>query len=406
MKEKKTSYMLAVITLVSLSFILGTSEFIMIGILPEISESLQISISKAGGLVTLFALVYAIGTPIITTFAGKYNRYYFILLISVVFVIGNLLNAVSYSYGVLLGSRIITALASGTLISLSLAYANEFVPQENKAKVLSWIFSGFSIASVIGVPIGKFITNMLGWRAYFLAITIVAIIITIAMWRLLPPAKPTEVTSLMSQLSLLKDRRILFGVGLPLFSLAGTYSFYTYLTPILEDKLLIPTGYVSIILLFFGVAAIISNLASGAIAGKHGINKMPVIYIIHTALLTILPFSVNNAMICIPLIFVLCVMMYLTNAPIQMHFMNVATDDYPQSLTLASSLNSVFANFGISLGSFAGGQVVEYAGTQYTAFAGTILLIIAVVFAYLLIYSVREKKSVKIKDIKGTVAAN
>lgn len=133
---------------------------------------------------------------------------------------------------------------------------------------------------------------------------------------------------------------------------------------------------------------------------------MPVIYIIHTALLTILPFSVNNAMICIPLIFVLCVMMYLTNAPIQMHFMNVATDDYPQSLTLASSLNSVFANFGISLGSFAGGQVVEYAGTQYTAFAGTILLIIAVVFAYLLIYSVREKKSVKIKDIKGTVAAN
>ena len=173
------------------------------------------------------------------------------------------------------------------MISLSLAYANEFVPQENKAKVLSWIFSGFSIASVIGVPIGKFITNMLGWRASFLVITIVAIIITIAMWRLLAPAKHTEVTSLMSQLSLLKDKRILFGVGLPLFSLAGTYSFYTYLTPILEDQLSIPTGYVSIILLFFGVAAIISNLASGSIAGKHGINKMPVIYIIHLSLIHI-----------------------------------------------------------------------------------------------------------------------
>lgn len=402
MEEKTTSYMPIVITLVSLSFILGTSEFVMVGILPEISSGINISITKAGALVTIFAFVYAIGTPIITALSSKANRYRFLLFNSVIFIIGNFLNGISSSYGLLLGSRIITAVVSGTLISLSLAYANEFAPKDKKAKIVSFIFSGFSIASVIGVPIGTFLTNMLGWRSVFFFITGVATVITIALAKFLPPAKPTESTSLLLQLSLLKDVRILLGITLPFFNLAGTYAFYTYLTPTLEEKMMVPTRYVSIILVFFGIAAIISNLLSGWIADKFGLNKMPFIYVLHASILFAIPFVVHNKIIGLPVIFSLCVMMYLINSPIQMHFMDVSTKDYPQSLALAACLNSVFANFGISLGSFCGGQIVKHFNMQYIGFGGTVFILFAAIFSSLLIYKMSSNKhNLKPKHLNG-----
>lgn len=376
-------YKICTLVLVLLSFILGSSEFIIVGILSDIALDLHVPVSKVGTLVTVFGLIYAIGTPIITTFLGKFNHYYSIILLTIIFIIGNMVSFLAGDYTVLYISRIITAIVSGPMISLGLTFGNIIAPAEKKAKIISLIFSGFSIASVFGVPIGSWISTAVGWNYAFLAISILSIAVLACMIFILPKVSSVNNGKETGQLQILKDRRIQIGVLLPMFGAGGIYVFYTYLRPILTDILHYNADMVSVLLFAYGFTTIISNLLSGFIAQKGGLKNMPVLFLIQAVILFSLSLFLQNKTSGTVMIMVLGVTMYLLNSPIQMHFLTVA-EEYPGSMVLASSFNSIFFNFGISLGSFIGSSIFDHAGLLSIGFGGGILSAITVIFIVIL----------------------
>lgn len=166
--ERKSSFVtIQVVMLVALTFLLGTSEFIVVGILPEISEGFHISLTTAGGIVSVFAFAYAVGTPFCAAAAGKFDRFRFTMVCVLIFVAANLLCGLTSLYPVFAAARIVIAVVSGTLVAVSMTYVGDVAAPENMPKVVAGIFSGFSIASVFGVPIATAVTRFLSWRAAF-----------------------------------------------------------------------------------------------------------------------------------------------------------------------------------------------------------------------------------------------
>ncbi|WP_126310648.1 MFS transporter [Methylomusa anaerophila] len=363
-------YKLQTVALVLLSFTLGCSEFVVVGILSDIAGSLQVPVSQVGILVTAFALVYAVATPIITLLLGPCSHYRSLLLLTVVFIVGNLLSFLSESYLLLCVSRVLTGAVSGPIIAFALTFANRIAPREKKAFIISWVFSGFSIAAVFGVPIGAWISAAAGWRASFLVITVASAIVLFLLAAVLPRRSAAISCGIAEQLGLFKDRRIQLGVLLPLFGSGGIYVVYTYLQPILSTILAYPIHWVTTLLFLYGTTTILSNQLSGVLARKSGLHKMPAVYLLQTALMFTLPLFLNFRAAGTAVILILGITMYLLNSPIQMHFLAVAEQDYPQSVVLASSLNSIFFNFGISLGSLVGGLIVDHAGLGFVGFGG------------------------------------
>ncbi|MDD2213255.1 MAG: MFS transporter [Oscillospiraceae bacterium] len=379
---KSLKFQVAVLVLIS--FALGCSEFIVVGILSDIATGLGVSIVRAGHLVTLFALVYALVTPFIATFLGRFRHYYALLALSVIFVLGNLLSSISPNYTFLLFSRLLTAVVSGPMISLGFTFANILAPPAQKARIVSYVFSGFSIASVFGVPLGTWISAQAGWRAAFAAITVLSVLTLLLCLLALPREVRSQVTGIKGQLKIFTDRRIQIGILLPLFSAAGFYTFYTYLRPILSDQLKLGVKAVSLVLFAYGLTAILSNLLSGRLAAVSGLKLMPAAFTLQAVLFLLLLPAWKYRNLALVLIMVLGVTMYLLNSPIQMHFFSVAEDDYPQSMVLASSFNSIFFNFGISLGSFVGSQIVAWSGIPYVGIGAAVLALVTVLLLALL----------------------
>lgn len=383
-------FTLPVLSLIALGFILGTSEFIVVGILPDISDGLSVSLSVVGNLVSLFAAAYALGTPFVTAFTSKIRRYHLLLLLMILFLAANLLSVVAPNYGVLLVSRLLVAVVSGPLISIGMTFAGDVAPAEHRAKVIAWIFSGFSIASIVGVPLGTMVNQLFGWRMTFLFICVLGVGVLFWLAFSLPKSGEVKSTGLLTQFVLLKDRRILLGLLITVCGAAGTYVFYTYLTPVLQNELGIPEAYLSMVLLAFGVSSIVSNLLSGRIAERGGMKRLPVCFLLQAVVLACLPFTTHSLVLGLVNILALGVLMYLMNSSNQLHFLDVAGQDYPYAQNLASSLNSVSFNIGIALGSFLGSLVVDLLEMRDTGFVGGALA--AMAFAAVLVLNRVERK--------------
>ncbi len=373
------TYKLQIFTLVLMSFILGCSEFIIVGILSDVAASLKISVVQAGYFVTIFALIYAVTTPVITTILGKYSPYRSLLVLTAIFIFANVLSFFSGgSYSFFLISRIITATVSGPMISLGLTFTNKIVPPPRKAEMISFVFSGFSIASVFGVPLGTLISAKSDWPFAFLAISLLSLGVFALLVLTLPKIHSEKPVRVVNSLRILKDARIQIGILLPLCSAAGVYVFYTYLNPILINILNYSESSISIFLFIFGIASIISNLLSGVIAGKSGMRRMHFIYILQAMLFFSLPALLQVKIGGTVVILLLGISMYLLNSPIQMHFLTVAEQDYPESIIFASSFNSISFNFGISMGSFLGSMIVGTFGLPYVGIGGGAFAIITI----------------------------
>ena len=358
----------AVVGLIMLSFFLGTSEYTVIGILPEIADGFGISLTQAGSIVSLFAFAYGLGTPFLAAYVGKYNRFRITMLGISLFALCNLICAIATNYMVFLVFRILTAVVSGTVVSISMTYAEDVASiPEHIPGVIAGVFSGFSIASVIGVPIASTITHVFGW------------------FMKLPRQNRLKAGSILEQFKLFLDKRISIGCAIVFLAGASTYCFYTYLTPIFQQELHIPDSMLSLALLIFGIAAITSNVSSGQVANKTGIRMLPLIYVIQTVCLLLLPIATHNLVSGGLVLFILGVVMYLLNSPLQMHFLKIATRDHPACVNLASSLISVFFNFGIAAGSAMGGVIVKYAGLRFVGIGGAIPGIGAIICAVILL---------------------
>ncbi|UQS81428.1 MFS transporter (plasmid) [Bombilactobacillus folatiphilus] len=382
--------------LILLSFVLGFSEFIIIGILDDLAHQFNVTVATAGSLVTIFALVYAFSTPVITSLL-KNNLYHALLVLIGIFILGNLVTVIAPNYSWLVISRIIVALVSGSLVSLAMTFAAKIAPMEKKAWLVSWIFSGFSIASVFGVPLGTWISTTWGWRITFVTIVLFSIIALILIMKVLPhQLNQTQADSVWKQFIIFKDPRIFLSVGIIMFSLAGVYVFYTYLRPILSQTLGFNHQTITFLLVAYGLMSLLSNQFSGKIANKHGLKIMPWYYAIEFFVLLFMPKLLTNQLLGV--IDILCVgfLMYLINSPIQLHIMGIAEKEYPQSLVLSSSINSIFSNLGISLGSAVGGIVTLQFKVQDIGAGGVVFTVVTFVLV-LALNHVNRKQSSKVQ---------
>ena len=375
--KKEENKLLAIIALVLLSFALGTSEFIVIGVLTEIAESFNITEVKAGGLVSMFALAYSVCTPFSAAIAGKFNRFHFIIFASIIFIILNFLCSLAYNYTFLLILRMLIAVISGSLISVSISFSPYVSSKEKRPMVVAWIYSGFSIASIFGVPIGTTLSYNFGWRSSFIFISIFSAVMTVLMFITLPRNTVSHKVKLLSQFILFKDIRFILSTFTILFGAASSYVLYTYLKPIFLDYVHIPNKYISAALLVFGVTVLFSNLLSGKLAEHNGVYRLRFIFMMQFLCMIVLPFALLNSVSAAIVILIIGFLMYLMNSPVQLNILDFTEKEYPSCITLASSNNSFSFNIGIALGSFVGSSIFDNFGVRFVGFGGAVLSVLA-----------------------------
>lgn len=395
--DKERFFNLPVVILIASSFMLGMSEFIVVGILPGIAADLKISEVTVGNLVSLFAFVYAPVTPLGSALSARFPRFATHLTLIGIFLAGNILCAFAPNYAVLVVARIMIALVSGTLVAVAMTYAPDVTTDRFRTKFIAWVFSGFSIASVVGVPVGTWVANTFGWRWAFHMINVLTIMLIVGMVVALPRNSHIVKIGFLPQFRLFFDRRIQLGVLDVVCGAAASYVFYTYLTPIMRDEVHVPEQYLSVGLVIFGAACLWSNLYGGKLAdrgrGVEPLTHIRPIYCAHAVLMASLIVAHWVPVYGALLLVVLGMFMYLQNSASQVLYMDVASQSHPGSLNLAASLNSMSFNIGIALGSAVGGLINGHFGLMWLGPVGALFLVCAIaITTFLRPFVAQERK--------------
>lgn len=374
--------------LILLAFALGFAEFVLIGITEDVAEGLGVQITLVGDAVGYYALGCAVATPIVALATARMPRFRVMLVLLVIFNAGNIITMFATGFPVFVFSRILPAITSGTLLALALTMAADIVAQEQVEKLLGLILAGFSLSSVIGVPIGTMLASAFGWHSAYALVLALGLAVSLALLpTLLRPSTgdATETATLRAQLRILTDGRILTNIAMILAGAASTYVFYTYISPIMTDIMGLDTALASAVLLLFGAACVGSNMLSGWVAARFGLRALPFTFAAHAALLALLALTTPLGLVGIPNILLVGILMYVMNSTVQMLFQNVAREDYPAALTFSASLHPMSFNAGIAIGSLIGGVVVNNAGLLATGPVGAVLAGIAAVLALVLL---------------------
>ena len=274
MEQTKKPLPGAVLLLAALGFVLGTCEFVIVGILPEIAEGLNTSLAAVGKLVSVFAACYAVGTPVITAATGGISRRKLLAVLMGVFLLTSAASFAAPNVAVLYATRVVAALVSGTLTAVAMLYAKEVAAPEQTARAISLVYGGFSVAAVLGVPLGTAVCQILGWRWTFAVILAMGAALLPLLLRSLPAVPAQADSGLLKSFSILWDPRCSLCVGMILCSASATYIVYTYLSPILTETLGLPAGAVSPLLLVMGACSAASNLISGRLGERGGLRTL------------------------------------------------------------------------------------------------------------------------------------
>ena len=296
----------------------------------------------------------------------------------------NLLETMAATLGWLLFARIITAAVAGTIISLINLLVSIITPMDKRPMVLAWVGAGFSIASVIGVPLGTTIATLLSWHDSFWIISGLTLIVFALLAWLTPRDTPQVKGSILEQLALLKNHRVLLGIGITVAVLSLQYTFYTYVRPLITTVMSFSLTSLNWLLLLLGVMSIIGNEIAGIVASHNGVQKLPIVFILMTILSLVLGIALGNKITGMLVLAALCVVVIIYGTTIQLVFISVAEKEYPQSLALATSLISIFANVGISLGSFTASTTVNFANLTMLGYVGAVYGLLAIGLSFAL----------------------
>lgn len=359
------------------AFMLGCNEFMVVGVLSNIARSYHVSLSTIGFLVTSFALIYAISTPIVTTLTSRFDRYWLLMVLMGIFLLANTLTALAPNLFWLFASRILTASVAGTLITTIYLYVNLLTPMAKKPLVIAWVGAGFSIASVIGVPIGTTIATLANWHWSFLLISALTVIVYILLAKIIPHARPKKASGIKGQLVLLKDHRVLLGIGVTMAVLALQYTFYTYIRSLITTVMGFSLNQLNWMLFILGVMSIIGNQVAGEVASHGGTKTLPLVFLLMIAGCLTLGLALRHQLSGMIVLSILCLLVIVHGPTIQLVFMNTAAKSYPQSMALATSLISIFSNLGISIGSFTASITVHSLSLTSVGYVAAIYGLIA-----------------------------
>ena len=369
---------LCITLLVILGFSLGCSEFIVIGIESELATEFNVSLSTVGQLISLFALPYAIMTPLLALSTGRFKRYQLLLAYSVLFCLGNLVSAIAQSFEVLLAARILIGAVSGALLAVGVTYIPELTDPKRMPIIISIVYAAFSVAMVIATSVGKILADTVGWHVAMDGTLALAVLTCAALAVFMPRSGATdEPATFGEQAQLLTEPAIICGMFIFVFGVGSVYTFYGYVTPYLQQILGFDTMQASTTLMAYGGFTLISNILGGWIDARFGMRALVLTFALQAATLACL-WAVGAAMpAALILIFAVGLLMYLASVSCISLFMRIANKRHPKALTLASSLEPMAFNIGISFGTAVGGAVVATAGIAHVGLVGAILSVAA-----------------------------
>ncbi|CDG83929.1 MFS transporter [Janthinobacterium agaricidamnosum] len=368
----KTSMPPAVLSLAVSAFAIGVTEFIVVGILPAIARDLAISLESAGALVSLYALALAIGTPLLVIGLSRLPRKAALLGLMSVFLAGNLLAALSGSYQVLLFGRIITAVAHGTFFAIGATVAASLVPKGQAGRAISVMFAGLTLAMVIGVPLGSFLGNLMGWRLPFFAVVLLAALGLGAMLRWLPSGLAHGGGARAStQLAALGSLPIVTMMAITTFGFGSSFAAFTFVTPILTDITGFSATTASALLIVFGAATFAGNLAGGYLTSHYGWQRALRMMLVALALTQlVLALTIHGQVMMVLMLFVWGLFAFGLSPALQAGMLATAERYTPKAVDFASGLNISAFNLGISSGSMMGALMVSHRLMASTPWAG------------------------------------
>lgn len=375
--QKRSTF--ALLALAVSAFAIGTTEFISVGLLPMIARDLQVPITTAGLTVSLYALGVTFGAPILTSLTSRMSRKALLLWIMVIFIIGNSLAASATSISVLLIARVISAFSHGVFMSIGSTIAADLVPENRRASAISIMFSGLTVATVTGVPLGTFIGQNFGWRMAFILIVAVGIIALVANLFLVPSdLKKGTSTSLSDQLKLVKNGRLLLVFIITALGYGGTFVVFTYLTPILQDITGLKEGTVAVILLLYGLAIAIGNMIGGKLSNQNPIRALFYMFIVQAIVLFVLMFTAPFKIVGLITVFFMGLFAFMNVPGLQVYVVMLAERYVPTAVDVASAINIAAFNIGIAIGSYLGWVITDSVGLIHTTWIGSLMVLAAV----------------------------
>ncbi|AOK90873.1 MFS transporter [Paenibacillus polymyxa] len=361
------------------AFAIGTTEFISVGLLPLIAEDLHISVTMSALTVTLYALGVTIGAPVLTSLTSSVSRKTLLLWIMIIFIAGNSLAAVSSGIALLLIARVISAFAHGVFMSIGSTIAADLVPDDRRASAISIMFSGLTVATVTGVPLGTYIGQQWGWRAAFMAIVVVGVVALIANLILLPSTlRKGNKTPFREQVKLVTNGRLLLAFIITALGYGGTFVVFTYLSPLLHDITGFQQSTVTFILLLYGIAIAIGNVIGGKAANRKPLSALFYMFLIQAVILFLLLFTAPFKTAGLITIFFMGLLAFMNVPGLQVYVVMLAERFAPKAVDVASAVNIAAFNAGIAIGAYVGGIVTDSLGLIHTAWIGSIMVFVAV----------------------------
>lgn len=368
---------IALLALTLSAFAIGTTEFVIVGLLPTVAADLSISIPSAGLLVSLYALGVAIGAPVLTALTGKLPRKALLLALMALFTVGNLLAWQAPRYETLVAARILTGLAHGVFFSIGSTIATGLVPREKAASAIAIMFTGLTVALVTGVPLGTFIGQHFGWRETFLAVSVLGVVAFIGSAVFVPRhIAHTPPASLAQQAQVLVEPRLLLVYAKTAIGYGGTFIPFTFLASILTDISGFSAAAVGWVMLVYGVSVAVGNLWGGKLADRLGpIPALRIIFALLAAVLLVLQFTAPHPWLAVATVMLWGAVAFGNVPGLQVYVVKQAERFTPQAVDVASGLNIAAFNLGIAGAAWAGGLIVTHLGLQHTPWIGALVVL-------------------------------
>ncbi|MFJ6853951.1 MFS transporter [Streptomyces sp. NPDC091271] len=380
---------LALLALAIGAFGIGTTEFVIMGLLPDVAADFKVSIPTAGFLVTGYALGVVLGAPLMTALGTRVTRKRMLMLLMGLFVVGNVVSALAPTFGVMLTGRVIASLAHGAFFGIGSVVAADLVAPEKKAGAIAMMFTGLTVANVVGVPLGTFIGQTLGWRVTFFVVAGLGVLGLLGVAKLVPEQPKPQGVRIRHELAAFRNVQVLLAMAMTVLGFGGVFAAITYITPMMTETAGFATSSVTWLLVLFGLGMVGGNLLGGKFADRH---LMPMLYVSLGALAAVLALftlTAHNKIAAAVTIVLIGALGFATVPPLQKRVLDQAAG----APTLASAVNIGAFNLGNALSAWLGGIVIA-AGFGYTApnWVGAALAAAALLLAVL--SGVLERRSV------------
>lgn len=336
------------------AFAIGTTEFVIMGLLPEVAESLSVSIPTAGWLISGYALGVAIGAPIMALLTARLPRKLSLTLLMIIFIVGNVLCAIALNYQFLMLARVITALCHGAFFGIGAVVAASLVPEGRKASAVALMFTGLTLANVLGVPIGTAFGQLYGWRATFWGVAVIGILAFVCLMISLPAQKDAEATDIKAEVKALANRKLWLSLSMTVFFSAAMFALFSYIAPMLLEITGITPKGVSWTLFLIGAGLTVGNILGGRLADWKVSFSLLLSFSLIALFSLLFRWTSHDAWMAEITLFLWAIATFATVPALQINVLAHGKG----APNLVSTLNIAAFNVGNALGAWIGGVVI------------------------------------------------